>query len=292
MTGEREPFTDAHVHFWDHGVPGLRWRFLEPGFEHPRLRNTQSLDAPAYGPAELAAEAGAQRPDRTIHVQCAYAEDPLLENHFIDGLARRTGSPDAFVAGARLRDAAVAELIERHAAWNRCRGVRDLTVQGSVTPDEVAPAFDAARRHAISIELMLPPEHYGVITTLAQRWPDVTIVLGHAGQPAERTATYLGWWAAALANLAATTDGVVLKLSAIASSADPDWTTDSIRPCVTSAIEAFGPERCMLASNWPIDRLYGTYERLISAYREIIAPMSPDERRAVLSGTAARVYGL
>ena len=50
-----EPFTDAHVHFWDHSLPGMRWRFLESDFEHPRLKGTQRLDAPRYGPTELLA---------------------------------------------------------------------------------------------------------------------------------------------------------------------------------------------------------------------------------------------
>ena len=53
-----EPFVDAHVHFWDHSVPGLRWRWLEPGFDHPRLKGTPSLDAPRYTTAEFLAETG------------------------------------------------------------------------------------------------------------------------------------------------------------------------------------------------------------------------------------------
>ena len=98
-------------------------------------------------------------------------------------------------------------------------------------------------------------------------------MLGHAGQPLERDAGVPRRWSSALAALADRGPNVVLKLSAIASSADPAWTVDSIRPWVLAAIEAFGAERCMLASNWPIDRLYGTYDRLIGAYRAIVAEL-------------------
>jgi predicted TIM-barrel fold metal-dependent hydrolase len=61
---------------------------------------------------------------------------------------------------------------------------------------------------------------------------------------------------------------------------------------VLGCIEAFGADRCMLATNWPIDRLHGTYVRLVDAYREVIAELTPDERGAVLHRTAERVYRL
>jgi predicted TIM-barrel fold metal-dependent hydrolase len=90
--------------------------------------------------------------------------------------------------------------------------------------------------------------------------------------------------------LADAAPNVVLKLSAIASSADPMWTVDSVRPVVLRAIEAFGSERCMFASNWPIDRLYGMYPRLIRAYRQIASEMSEREQADLLHRTADRIY--
>jgi predicted TIM-barrel fold metal-dependent hydrolase len=288
---DEEPFTDAHVHFWDHGRPGLRWLFLEPGFEHPRLKGTHRLDAPRYTPAELRAEAGHAAPSKMVHVQCAAATtDPRTETAWLDDIAAEQGWPSALVAGCRVREADAGDVIAANAGSERFRGVRDLTVYGPVAPGDVAMAFDAAAEHGASIELMVPLEHYDTISTLAARWPDVTIVLGHAGQPAERTTAYLAQWSRSLAELAATTDNVVLKVSAIASSADPHWTTHSIRPWVLAAIEAFGPDRSMLASNWPIDRLFGSYERLVGAYRTIVAALDDEERVAVLHGTADRVY--
>jgi predicted TIM-barrel fold metal-dependent hydrolase len=287
-----EPFFDAHVHFWDHAEPDLRWRFLEADFEHPRLKNTQSLDAPRFGPAELRAEAGALAPDKVIHVQAAHTDDPVNETRFLDRLASATGWPNAIVGGARIREPGVAGVLERHATSSRVRGIRDLTVQTGVEPDDVAEAFDAAEHLGLSVELMLPPEHHESIVALAERWPTVPIVLGHAGQPARRTEEYLAGWARSLAAVAARTEQVVLKVSAVASSADPQWTVDSLRPVVLAAIEAFGPDRSMLASNWPIDRLYGTYPRLVDAYREIVGDLAPADRASVLAGTAARVYRL
>ena len=287
-----EPFTDAHVHFWDHSLPGMRWRFLEPDFDHPRLKGTHRLDASRYTPPELLAEAGDQAPAKLVHIQCAMAGgDPVQETAWLDSVAADTGFPTAIVAGCHVRDPDAGEVLRANAAVSSLvRGVRDLTVVGSVDPAEVRSAFAAAADLGASVELMLPIEHYGSIARLAATWPQVTIVLGHAGQPLERGADDRDRWATALAELAGRVPNVVLKLSAIASSADPNWTTASIRPWVLAAIEAFGAGRCMFASNWPIDRLYGTYPRLIGAYREIVSSLPSSEQVAVLHGTADRVY--
>ncbi len=284
-------FTDAHVHFWDHSQPGLRWLFLEPGFEHPRLKGTQRLDAPRYTPAELRAEAGTNAPSKVVHIQCAApTPDPYRESAWLDALAAEEGWPNAIVAGCRIREEGAASAIEANAASPRFRGVRDLSVQGAVEPAEVARAFDAASDHGASVELMVPFEHYESIAALAARWPAVTIVLGHAGQPADRTCEYLDQWSSALAQLADAAANVVIKVSAIASSADPDWRTETIRPWVLAAIQGFGSDRSMLATNWPIDRLYGSYDGLVDAYRTIVAELPPADRDDVLHGTADRVY--
>jgi predicted TIM-barrel fold metal-dependent hydrolase len=288
------PFTDAHVHFWDHSLPGVRWRFLESDFDHPRLKGTQRLDAPRYSSEEFLSEAGEQAPSKLIHVQCAMATpDPIQETMWLASMAEATGFPTAIVAGCQLRQADAGDVLLANAsASSLVRGVRDLTISGGVDASEVRSAFDAAAEVNASVELMLPLEHYGSVARLAGEWPAVTIVLGHAGQPLERDEAYFDRWTAALATLADRVPNVVLKVSAIASSADPQWTTESIRPWVLGAVQSFTARRCMLASNWPIDRLYGTYPRLIGAYREIIGVLPEHDQRAVLHETADRLYGV
>jgi predicted TIM-barrel fold metal-dependent hydrolase len=161
-----------------------------------------------------------------------------------------------------------------------------------VAPDDVAGAFDSAAELETSVELQLPYEHFATVRGLAERWPQVQLVLGHAGQPVARSSEYLVAWRTALRDLAGAVPNVVVKVSGIASSADPSWTADSIRPWVLGCIEAFGAERAMLATNWPIDRLHGRYSDLVAAYRAIIADLSTEDRAELLHGTAERVYRL
>jgi len=82
-----------------------------------------------------------------------------------------------------------------------------------------------------------------------------------------------------------------LQLSGI-TLGDHNWTTESIRPFLLEAIEAFAPARCMFGSNFPVDKLYGSFDRLFSAYYEIVADFSDDEKRAMFYDTAALVYRL
>jgi predicted TIM-barrel fold metal-dependent hydrolase len=70
------------------------------------------------------------------------------------------------------------------------------------------------------------------------------------------------------------------------------WTTESLRPFVLETIEHFGPARCMFASNFPVDRLYSSFDTLFDAFDAIVAAFSADERRALFAETAGRLYRL
>jgi predicted TIM-barrel fold metal-dependent hydrolase len=73
---------------------------------------------------------------------------------------------------------------------------------------------------------------------------------------------------------------------------DPAWTTDSIRPLVRETITIFGVDRCMFASNFPVDRVWSTYARLLEAFASITAGLSATERRKLFHDNAARIYRL
>jgi predicted TIM-barrel fold metal-dependent hydrolase len=69
-----------------------------------------------------------------------------------------------------------------------------------------------------------------------------------------------------------------------------DWTIDLIRPFLLEAIDMFGPGRCLFASDYPTDKLFGSFDRHLDAYSEIVSAFSEDERRAMFGGNAVRVY--
>lgn len=85
---------------------------------------------------------------------------------------------------------------------------------------------------------------------------------------------------------------VVAKLSGLDTAAGPGWTPEQIRPAVEAAIDAFGPGRLTFGSDWPVCRSVSTYREVIDAIESLVSRLTAPERRAILGGTAARVYGV
>ena len=287
-----EPLIDTHVHFWDHGAPDLRWAWLESGFKFRKWESAGTLDAPRYTTPEFRAEAEGCDVGAIVHVHAADPiEDPAAETRWLESVADEHGMPDAIVGRCTLADPGAADLIRRHAAFPRCRGVRDAGSLDHLDVDDSVAAMDALAAAGFTVELRRRHDEFKVLDEITARWPTVTLALTHACLPLERSKDELDSWSAAMRSLAHHPN-VVCKISAVAGASDPNWTIDSIRPWVLTCVEVFGADRCVLGSNWPVDRLFGTYRALIDAYREILAELGPAERSAVLHGTAERVYSL
>ncbi len=288
--GLLEPVVDAHVHFWDRAVEGLSWRFLDPDFDHPRLSGLKKLAAPRYSVAELRADQLGCNVDKVVHVQAAQCADPVAETAWLQDLGDREGWPTAIVGSCDLRRPDAADLVDRHAEFPRFRGVRDLPSGERLDDADVVRGFGLVAATGTVIEVMASWDQFDALQRLIDHWPDTPVVLGHSGLPTSRSDEYFGAWVPAMRALASRAPNVTCKISALASGADPTWTVDSIRRWVLGCIDAFGPQRCMFASNWPVDKLFGTYREVWTAYGRIVADLSPDDRRELFRGTSERVY--
>ena len=69
------------------------------------------------------------------------------------------------------------------------------------------------------------------------------------------------------------------------------WDTEMIRPWLHGVVEAFGPQRCMLGSDLPIETLRSSFAQLYGSYHEIFSSYSDDDRQHLFSDTALRLYG-
>ncbi|MBI5087628.1 MAG: amidohydrolase family protein [Actinobacteria bacterium] len=287
-----DDFIDTHVHFWDHSVEGLHWPWLEAGFSHRNVAGTEQLDAPRYTTAEFRAESAGAGVAGMVHVQAVDGvADLARETEWLQGLADRSGLPSAIVGSCIVTAPDAVALLERHARFPRFVGVRDITAAKHLDATEAAPALDRLAAAGRSFEARRHHAQFDVLDEIAARWPDLTVVLSHACLPAERTESERAAWTEA-ARALARRPNVVCKISAVAGASDPNWTVASIRPWILGCIDTFGPDRCMFGTNWPIDRLHGTYLDVVAAYREVTADLSDSDRHAVLAGTASRVYAI
>ncbi len=115
-------------------------------------------------------------------------------------------------------------------------------------------------------------------------------MLDHLGKPPVASSC-LDPWRADLARIASFPN-VACKLSGLATEAAPGWRAVDVRPYLEHALEVFGPQRCMIASDWPVATLSTTVERWFDVVLDVLAELSPDDQQSVLSETAIATYGL
>lgn len=292
---------DAHVHFWRLDLGNQPW--LEN--PQPNLLGDYSPMAHDFGPADLLAAAGNVEIAAAVHIE-ADAVDPVTETEWLAGLpghAECADLPSALVVGADLSAPDARDVLARQiAASDRVRGVRQIL---NVHAD---PLFDYVGRHymrepawranfavlaefGLSFDLQLYPDQMPAAAILAAEHPDVTFVINHAGMYVDRSSV-VGWraWRDGLRRLAGLPN-VAIKLSGFGM-LDHDWTLGSIRPLIFEAIDAFGVERCLFASNYPVDGLYAGYDAIWHAYAEILSGASAMETAALFEHNARRVYRL
>jgi predicted TIM-barrel fold metal-dependent hydrolase len=126
------------------------------------------------------------------------------------------------------------------------------------------------------------------VLDLARTFPGTVICVDHCAIPMERSEAYRQRWRTAIGEMAKSPN-VVMKISGLGMG-DPLWTVDSIRPYVLGSIDAFGVDRVVFGTNWPVDRMFSSYPDVINAYAEIIRPFSRDEQVKMFSGNAERIF--
>jgi predicted TIM-barrel fold metal-dependent hydrolase len=123
---------------------------------------------------------------------------------------------------------------------------------------------------------------------LARDFPNQLFVLNHSGSPIDRDLDSMARWRAGIKALGAA-QNVAIKISALTGYV-PNWTLETLRPLILVCIDAFGPDRSMLASDFPVTRLHATFAQCYDVYRAVAAEFSGDEQRAMFFETARRIY--
>lgn len=292
------PIADAHQHFWDPRVNYYPWLCDEPPipFRYGDYRPIRRR----YLPADYFADAGKHRVVKTVYVETEWdPRDPVGEMRYVERLRRETGFPTVAVAQAWLdRDDALA-VLEQQAAFPFVRGIRHKP-RANRAPGEGAPGgmadakwrqgFAALVRSGLRFDLQTPWWHLGEAARLAADFPDAQIVLNHTGLPADRSPAGIAGWRAAMAALARCPN-VAVKISGLGQPGQA-WTAAANRAIVLTTIELFGAERCMFASNFPVDGLCASFDAIYSGFLEIAAGFPDSERRALFHDNAVRIYSM
>jgi predicted TIM-barrel fold metal-dependent hydrolase len=142
--------------------------------------------------------------------------------------------------------------------------------------------------HGFHYELQAPYWHLGEAAELARAMPGLCIVLNHTGVPGDRSAAALAIWRDGMAAVAGEPNTRV-KISGIGLPGQP-WTVAANKSIVLTTIELFGADRCMFASNFPVDSICASYDTIFDGFQAIVAHLPVGEQRKLFRDNALREY--
>ena len=285
-------FVDTHVHFYDMHHPDLFYGHWQPSVPHPFLGwQIQKLAERDYLAEDYIAEIRNANVIKAIHVQAAIgSKDPVKETEWLQAAADRTGYPHAIVAYADLRDSGVEAVLDRHSRYANIRGLRDFSYGDYLVEPDFHRGFALLEKYGLVSSVSVQWQGMKELRALAAKFPATTIVIDHAGMPMERGEEYFDNWRRGI-TIAAEAENIICKISGLGMG-DNNWTVSSIKPYVLHCIEAFGPDRCIFGTNWPIGGLWSTYDAEVDAHAEIISSFSGEEQTAMFSRNAEHLYNI
>jgi L-fuconolactonase len=274
---------DSHVHVWE------RERHAQPWLDPDRMAAINQDFPVARAETELASRGVSG----FVAVQCVNA---MAET--VDLLADLDGSHLARgVVGWVDLTADVPEQIDKLRAGpggDRLVGVRHVTFEedaGWLGRPDVGRGLTDLGAAGLTFDILIGHEQLPLAAAVVREHESTAFVLDHLGK-VPMTSTTLVTWARGLTELAACPN-VVAKVSGVVTEDDwTSWSVERLRPVLDHALATFGPDRLMFGSDWPLVELAGGYGPWLDAYLELTDDLTPDERRALDSGTATRAYRL
>jgi len=301
MASNALPIIDAHHHYWDPARNHHPWLCDEPMITF-RYGDYSSIRG-RFMPEDYAALTGHHDVVATVTMEGEWDErDPVAESAWMTRVGREYGGPAAHVARAFFHHTDADEILAAHSAYPIVRGIRHKPTAAEA-PDRIVsgthgsmsdPNWRSGYAHlapnGLHFELQTPWWHIGELLDLIEAFPDTPVVINHCFMPADRSPEALAGWRNAVVQ-ASRAPQVTMKISGIGIPGRP-WQLEDQRPIIAHCLEAFGTERCMIASNFPVDSLCGTFQTIYDGFLEATVDLSNRERQQVFHDTAIRIYRL
>ncbi len=276
---------DAHQHFWR----------PQRGDYHWMPKDNETLHR-AYAPGDLSGTLSELKIDGTVLVQAAAT---LHETEYMLGLADATPWVKGVVGWVDFENPDDLSHLKRLAAHPKFLGVRpmiqDIPDVNWMLRDDVQWAFNAVCDLGLTFDALGFPQHQANFLTIAQRYSELRLVYDHCMKPQIRDQRAgkdaFGEWAAGISHLANETHGFC-KLSGLVTEADDGWGAEDIKPFAQHVLEAFGPDRVMWGSDWPVCRLQTEYSDWHDLALSFCSELSADDQEKVFGGTARHFYQL
>jgi L-fuconolactonase len=270
---------DAHQHFWLLANRAGQW----PPAELAQLHRD-------FLPADLAPMLRQYGIGGSVLVQSLPSMSDTL---FMLGLAEQNPFIQAVVGWTDLKSAHAVQQITVLASHPKMRGLRPMLqdlADDWIDDAMLAPAIAAMQDHQLSLDALVLPRHLPALLTFAKRYPGLPVVIDHAAKPQIASAGQEPW--RTLISQLAALPQVYCKLSGLVTEAAANWDVSQLQPYAAHVLEAFGAERVIWGSDWPVLNLAADYGRWLEVTDALLASLDPWQKQQVMGGNAQRFYRL
>lgn len=272
---------DAHQHYWIHNTREYEW-----------MSEDMTSIQRDFLPEDLRREQAKIGFDGAVAVQ---ARTKVEETRWLLELSEKHDIIRGVVGWVDLCSTKVEEELEEFATHPKLVGVRHVVHD---EPDDefllradFLHGLSTLGAHNLTYDLLLFPKHLPVAKKVVRQFPDLMFVLDHISKPFIKDTIHSPWDAElrALADF----ENVTCKLSGMVTEADwSNWVKEDFAPYLDTVLEAFGPERCMIGSDWPVCLLAGEYDAVMDIVIDYISRLSEFEQALVLGETCTKTYSL
>lgn len=276
---------DTHHHIWDPAQAEYEWMTEELATIRCKF-DTKDLIS-ATGPAGVSG---------TVLVQ---TRSSFQESQEFLAVAAETPLILGVVAWV---DMTASDVADRIAALRAGKGgsylkgirhqVHDEEDENWLLREDVARGLEVLRDNSLVYDLLLRPRELPAAIQAVRDLPNLVWVLDHIAKPEIATGKWEPW-AQLIEDLAGASPQCWVKLSGMVTEADwAAWTTDDLRPYAHHVIKVFGPERCMIGTDWPVCLLAASYKQVIDTAMELIGHLPQDQQAAICAANAVAAYRL
>lgn len=272
---------DSHQHFWKYNP-----------IKHSWIDENMTVIRRDFLPAELKTVFDANDVDGCVAVQ---ADQTLAETDFLLELAHGNDFIKGVVGWADLRSPEIEATLEQYASDKKLKGYRHVVQDEADHNFLLRPDFlrgiSKLEQYGAVYDILIFPHQLGATLEFVKKFPNQKFVIDHIAKPYVKDGFYDGW--AALMTEIAKEENVYCKISGMITEADYNsWTPEQFQPYMELVINAFGADRCMYGSDWPVCLVAGTYTQVKDLTTNFISKLTPNEQTAIMGKNAVDFYGL
>lgn len=283
---------DAHHHLWRLSSGPLYYPWLQDDKPHDFFLGDYAKLKKDFLPPDYRREAADHEVVKTIHVEAECSRDQQVEEtRWLTEINRQHGMPNAIVGHAWFHTGNTEEILDGHKAFPLVRGIRSKPADEAQMRDaKWLAGLRLLKKFEFSWDLRVKTWELEAAAAVVRGIPDIPVVLNHTGFPWDRSAAGLEMWRKGMRALAAC-ENAWCKLSCLCLPKG-GWDYGDNKRIIEETLGIFGVERCMFASNFPVDGLRVSFRQMFDDFKRMTAGLSASERGKLFHDNAAAFYRL